>query len=76
LITIRKPWGRQLQDKAMTFMATGYESQLPEGFDVPFRRTADYFHMQFKDPLYVCTNTKFYRLEIGQEKLKEFLARI
>lgn len=58
LITIRKPLGRQLEGKVMTFVATGHDALMPEGFEVPFKRTAEYFNMTYKSGLYVCSNSK------------------
>lgn len=58
LITIRKPLGRQLEGKVMTFVAAGHDEVMPEGFEVPFKRTAEYFNMCYKPGLYICTNSK------------------
>lgn len=76
LITIRKPLGRQLEGKVMTFVATGHDELMPEGFDVPFKRTAEYFNMSYKAGLYVCSNSKVLS-QIGMdEKVIQFAEKL
>lgn len=53
LITTQKPMGKALKGKTTLLFATGYDDQLPEGFEVPFRRTSEYFDMNFDKTLYV-----------------------
>lgn len=53
LITVRKPLGRDLAGRVLWMAACGSDRSLPEGFEVPFRRTAAYFDMQFGGALYV-----------------------
>ncbi|HEY0022905.1 MAG TPA: NAD(P)H-dependent oxidoreductase [Longimicrobium sp.] len=53
LITVRKPLGRRLAGRSMWVAACGTDPALPEGFDVPFRRTAAYFGMIYGGTLYV-----------------------
>lgn len=72
LITIRKPLGRQLESKVITFVATGHDELLPEGFDVPFKRTAEYFNMQCKEGLYICTNSKVFDQVAVTERVIQF----
>lgn len=55
LVTIQKRLGRQLQGKKLYLLAVGSEEQLPEGFEVPFRLTAQYFDMQFVASYYCAT---------------------
>lgn len=72
LITIRKDMGRKLAGKSMAFIATGHEDVIPEGFHVPFKRTAEYFDMSFIGYLYVCTNTKKYNPINTQSDIAKF----
>jgi multimeric flavodoxin WrbA len=52
LITRRKELGRALAGKRTWLLATGSEDELPEGFEVPFARTSDYFGMIYSGALY------------------------
>lgn len=47
LVTINKPHGRQLAGKSTYLIAAGGEPELPEGFEVPFIRTAKYLNMNY-----------------------------
>lgn len=72
LITLRKEIGRKLAAKSVAFIATGHDAIIPEGFEVPFKRTAEYLDMHFKGYLYVCTNkTKFDHLKVMND-INEF----
>jgi multimeric flavodoxin WrbA len=44
--------GKALVGKPVWLIATGTEPELPEGFEVPFRRTADYLGMTYRGALY------------------------
>ena len=52
LITRRKELGRALAGKRTWLLATGSDDELPEGFEVPFARTSDYFGMIYSGALY------------------------
>lgn len=56
LVTVRKDLGRQLKDRRVFLIACGADPDLPEGFEVPFRRTADYLAMKYCGSFYVQTN--------------------
>ncbi|TGD79854.1 flavodoxin family protein [Hymenobacter wooponensis] len=47
-----KPLGRQLAGKHAFLLAAGSDEEWPEGFEVPFRRTAEYFDMSYEGSLY------------------------
>lgn len=53
LITTSKPIGRALAGKTTYLFSTGSDLELPEGFEVPFRRTSEYFSMNYKKVIYV-----------------------
>ncbi len=55
LISASKPVGRSLKGKTTYLFSTGSDDVLPEGFEIPFKRTSDYFAMNFKGSFYVCT---------------------
>lgn len=57
LITTSKPLGRALQSKQVYLFATGSDPALPEGFQVPFQKTAAYFGMDYKEAFYVSVNS-------------------
>ncbi|MEN9724241.1 MAG: hypothetical protein RJB38_2227 [Pseudomonadota bacterium] len=52
LITANKPIGRALKGRKCYLTACGTDPELPEGFEVPFRRTCDYFDMEFVQSFY------------------------
>lgn len=52
LITIRKDLGRTLRGKSLAVLASGTDADLPEGFEAPFRLTADYLGMQYIGSFY------------------------
>lgn len=45
--------GRQLEGRHIWLIASGTDPDLPEGFEVPFRSTADYFRMTWEGACYV-----------------------
>lgn len=50
-----KALGKQLAGRQVWVMATGVEPALPDGFEVPFARTADYFGMRYRGAGYLYT---------------------
>ena len=54
LITRQKLLGRALAGKETWLIATGSDEVLPEGFEVPFKRTSEYFDMIYQKAIYVC----------------------
>ena len=69
LITRRKQIGRSLSKKRTWLLAVGSEPTLPEGFEVPFSRTSDYFDMQYMGSVYGCSaDDKFSQSDIIQAK--------
>jgi multimeric flavodoxin WrbA len=53
LITIRKDLGRGLEGKETFLVSTGTQASLPEGFEVPLKRTSEYFNMKYRGHLYL-----------------------
>lgn len=45
--------GRALAGRDMWLLATGTDPELPDGFTVPFARTAEYFGMRWRQAFYV-----------------------
>lgn len=56
IVTIQKDKGRQLKGKTVLLLSAGADPELPEGFEVPFSRTAEYLHMMYKGFLYQSIN--------------------
>lgn len=54
LVTTSKPLGRALAGKNTYLFSTGTDETLPDGFEVPFFKTSEYFSMQYQDAIYVC----------------------
>lgn len=46
--------GRALAGRDVWMIATGTDAALPDGFAVPFARTAEYFGMRWRAAFYVC----------------------
>ena len=49
--------GRRLKGKSVWLIATGAEPAMPEGFEIPFRRTAEYFQMRYRGEFYFRTGS-------------------
>jgi multimeric flavodoxin WrbA len=56
LVTVRKDLGRQLRGRTTLLLACGSESQLPDGFEIPFRETASYLGMTYGGAHYAQTS--------------------
>lgn len=52
LVTVDKSLGRGLAGRGVWVAACGSDPAAPDGFDVPFRRTADYFGMTYGGMIY------------------------
>lgn len=51
-----RPLGRALAGRNVWLLATGTDETLPNGFTVPFEKTASYFSMCWKEAFYVKIN--------------------
>jgi multimeric flavodoxin WrbA len=72
----RKIIGKALAGKQVWMIATGTELELPEGFEVPFARTAGYFGMIYRGGAYLYTgDDKMLRMQ-GETALKRFGAAV
>lgn len=47
LLSTHKPIGKALKGKQTYLIVSSGSNELPEGFEVPFRRTSEYFKMNF-----------------------------
>lgn len=56
LVTIHKSKGRQLKGKEVYMLAVGANEELPDGFEVPFQRSAEYLDMAYKGKVYIPKN--------------------
>lgn len=56
LLYEHKPIGKSLKGKNTYLIATGSDPELPQGFEVPFQRTSEYFGMDFKKSFYLTKN--------------------
>jgi NADPH-dependent FMN reductase len=55
LLETAKDKGRALAGRQVWLIAVGTEAVLPQGFEVPFRRTAEYFGMRYRGHAYAQT---------------------
>ena len=55
VVTTKKHLGRQLHGKSTFLVAVGAEEELPNGFEIPFKLTSDYLHMNYQGCIYYST---------------------
>jgi multimeric flavodoxin WrbA len=67
-----KALGKNLKGKAVWVIATGTEETLPEGFEIPFARTANYFGMTYRGCAYLYTGTEAARRSETEMRLAQF----
>ena len=72
LVTIKKEVGRKIKGKSILLFAVGADPEIPEGFEIPFKLTAQYLDMKYKG--YIYFNTKKDSLKQQKsDKVKMFL---
>jgi multimeric flavodoxin WrbA len=71
-----KSLGKSLAGKPVWVIATGTEKVLPEGFEVPFARTAGYFGMIYRGCVYLYTGTDPARRRDTEVALVRFGERV
>jgi multimeric flavodoxin WrbA len=71
-----KTKGNALAGKPVWVIATGTEAELPQGFEIPFARTADYFGMTYRGAAYLYTGTDATLRAAGEAALKIFAAKV
>jgi putative NADPH-quinone reductase len=74
LLETAKGQGRALKGKKVCVIATGTEDVLPEGFEVPFRRTAEYFAMDYRGCAYLYTGKNLDLRAASEAALTAFCA--
>ena len=81
LITLHKPSGRKLKDKAIFLLCVGAEDKMPEGFELPFSSTSAYLNMKFIAHIYYSVNVSKSEEELNNnififlEKIKESISK-
>ena len=53
LLSTHKPLGKALQGKRTFLISSGYDAELPPGFEVPFKMTSEYFKMEYVKAFYL-----------------------
>jgi hypothetical protein len=71
-----KNLGKAMAGKSVWLLATGTEPELPDGFEVPFACTAQYFSMVYRGGIYLCTGEDAARRTEGELALKRFGAAV
>jgi multimeric flavodoxin WrbA len=64
--------GKNLAGKQVWVIASGTEAALPEGFEVPFARTAGYFNMTYRGCAYLYTGSAAARRRDSEVALVRF----
>ena len=59
IVTVKKEIGRRLSGKSMFLIAVGTDEKLREGFETPFKLTAEYLGMIYQDGVYFSTQNRF-----------------
>ena len=73
IVTVQKEVGRQLRGKSIFLLAVGADPQLPPGFEVPFKLTAQYLDMVYGGCIYHSTKSPSTR---EQTNIDVFLSEI
>jgi multimeric flavodoxin WrbA len=68
----RKAQGKALAGKSAWMIATGTDLELPEGFEVPFARTATYLSMRYRGSAYLYTGKDKDRRTHDEQALTRF----
>ena len=76
LLETAKDKGRALAGKEVWLIATGIEAELPEGFEVPFARTAEYFDMRYRGAAYLYTGDEAASRRSSEAALSAFGVKI
>ena len=71
-----RPLGRALAGTNLWLLANGTDPDMPEGFAEPFRRTADYFGMVWREACYVRVGPNGQPEEAEMAKVDALAARI
>jgi multimeric flavodoxin WrbA len=71
-----KSQGKALTGKQIWTIATGTDAELPQGFEVPFRRTAEYFAMTWRGAAYLYTGNDAGLRAISHAALARFGASV
>jgi hypothetical protein len=71
-----KAQGKSLKGKQAWVIASGTEEILPEGFEVPFRRTRDYFGMIYRGAAYLYTGSDTMLRARSESEMTKFGAAI
>jgi putative NADPH-quinone reductase len=72
LLTVAKDKGRGLAGKQVWLLASGTEVVLPDGFEVPFARTAEYFGMRYRGAAYLYTGDDMVKRRVSETALSDF----
>jgi multimeric flavodoxin WrbA len=75
LTDIYKPLGKGLKGKQTFLVAVGTDTDIPEGFEVPFKLTSLYFEMSYKGCVYRSTKLPLTNASIQAAKTR-FLSMI
>ena len=71
-----KARGKAMAGKSVWLIATGTEPELPDGFEVPFACTAQYFNMAYRGGCYLYTGDDAARRAEGELALERFGAAV
>lgn len=72
LITIKKEAGRALAGKKVWVISCGTDEELPEGFEVPFKSTCDYFDMHYQSIFYWYAGSQNHLINCRTDDAKKF----
>ena len=72
LLETSKEKGRRMAGKELWMLASGTERALPEGFEVPFARTAQYFNVGYRGAEYLYTGDNPEVRQHGEAALANF----
>jgi len=72
IVTTKKLVGRQWKSKSVFLIAVGTDPEIPPGFEIPFKLTAGYLDMHYKEAIYFSTKKESIENTVN-EKIESFL---
>lgn len=73
-LTIEKETGRKLRGKSMALVSCGSDEEIKDGFEMPFRESANYLGMTYKGSVHTWVEDEI--SEEVKQNLDKFIAKI
>lgn len=73
LLKQEKEAGRKLRGKSMAMICGGSDAEMPEGFQIPFKKTAEYLGMKFLGSIYTSMEDDALLSKQDEKSIEEFV---